>query len=262
MIQVIERCFTILAKVAEDPQRVWSIREMADLIGVQPATCFHIVNSMVELGYMERLGMRRGYRLGPAVNGLCHNFAYRPELVRLADSPMRQFVQEQKEGVVLAVLNGTKRYVICEAKPDQHHKLQVNYNPTVIEDVYYTATGLLLLAHCTRQQQERFLAVSGLPGEALWPAVRTREDFFRELERIAEKPMLIRDWHPTLVSVAFPVFDRGERFIAALGGYIPAYRFEGEHRENVLAGLYGITRVIQENLPADGETRPEIMKFM
>ena len=164
MIQVIERCFTILAKVAEDPQRVWSIREMADLIGVQPATCFHIVNSMVELGYMERLGMRRGYRLGPAVNGLCHNFAYRPELVRLADSPMRQFVQEQKEGVVLAVLNGTKRYVICEAKPDLHHKLQVNYNPTVIEDVYYTATGLLLLAHCTRQQQERFLSASGLPG--------------------------------------------------------------------------------------------------
>ena len=53
-----------------------------------------------------------------------------------------------------------------------------------------------------------------------------------------------------------------ERFIAALGGYIPAYRFEGVHRENVLAGLYGITRVIQENLPADGETPPEIMKFM
>ena len=163
---------------------------------------------------------------------------------------------------MLAVLNDTKRYVICEAKPDLHHKLQVNYNPTVIEDVYYTATGLLLLAHCTRQQQERFLAVSGLPGEALWPAVRTREDFFRELERIAEKPMLIRDWYPTLVSVAFPVFDRGGRFIAALGGYIPAYRFEGVHRENVLAGLYGITRVIQENLPADGETPPEIMKFM
>ena len=261
MIQVIERCFTILAKVAEDPQRIWSISEMAALIDVQPATCFHIVNSMVELGYMERLGMRRGYRLGPAVNGLCHNFAYRPELVRLADSPMRQFVQEQKEGVVLAVLNGTKRYVICEAKPDLHHKLQVNYNPTVIEDVYYTATGLLLLAHCTRQQQERFLAVSGLPGEALWPAVRTREDFFRELEVLAGRPMLIRDWYPTLVSVAFPVFDQGGQFIAALGSYIPAYRFEGEHRENVLAGLYGITRVIQETLPAEGGFPPENQEF-
>lgn len=261
MIQVIERCFTILAKVAEDPQRIWSISEMAALIDVQPATCFHIVNSMVELGYMERIGMRRGYRLGPAVNGLCHNFAYRPELVRLADSPMRQFAREQKEGVVLAVLQGTKRYVICEAKPDQHHKLQVNYNLTVIEDVYYTATGLLLLAHCTRQEQEKFLASSGQPGEALWPAVRTREDFFRELEVLAGRPMLIRDWYPTLVSVAFPVFDQGGQFIAALGSYIPAYRFEGEHRENVLAGLYGITRVIQETLPAEGGFPPENQEF-
>ena len=179
MIQVIERCFTILAKVAEDPQRIWSISEMAALIDVQPPTCFHIVNSMVELGYLERLGMRRGYRLGPAVNGLCHNFAYRPELVRVADSLMRQFVQENREGIVLAVLKGTKRYVICEAKPGLHHKLQVNYNPTVIEDVYYTATGLLLLGHCTRQEQEKFLAVSGLPGKELWPAVRTREEFFQ-----------------------------------------------------------------------------------
>lgn len=256
MIQVIERCFTILAKVAEDPQRIWSISEMAALIDVQPATCFHIVNSMVELGYMERIGMRRGYRLGPAVNGLCHNFAYRPELVRLADSPMRQFAREQKEGVVLAVLQGTKRYVICEAKPDQHHKLQVNYNLTVIEDVYYTATGLLLLGHCTRQEQEKFLAVSGLPGKELWPAVRTREEFFRELELLANKPMLIRDWHPTLTSVAFPVFDRSGQFIAALGCYVPAYRFDGEHRENVLAGLYEISRRIQEELPEDGEILP------
>ena len=71
MIQVIERCFTILAKVAEDPQRIWSISEMAALIDVQPATCFHIVNSMVELGYMERIGMRRGSSLGNRRRALC-----------------------------------------------------------------------------------------------------------------------------------------------------------------------------------------------
>ena len=169
---------------------------------------------------------------------------------------MRQFVQENREGIVLAVLKGTKRYVICEAKPGLHHKLQVNYNPTVIEDVYYTATGLLLLGHCTRQEQEKFLAVSGLPGKELWPAVRTREEFFRELELLANKPMLIRDWHPTLTSVAFPVFDRSGQFIAALGCYVPAYRFDGEHRENVLAGLYEISRRIQEELPEDGEILP------
>ncbi len=257
MIQVIERCFTIPAKVAEDPQRIWSVSEMAAWINVQPPTCFHIVNSMVELGCLERLGMRRGYRLGPAVNGLCHNFACRPELVRLVDTPMRQFVWEQREGVVLALLKGTRRYVICEAKPGLRCKLQVNCNPTVIEDVYHTATGLLLPAHCTRQEQEKFLAASGLPGAVLWPAVRTREDFFRELEEIKAKPMLIRDWHPPLVSAAFPLFDRNGRFLAALGCYVPACRFSGEHRKTVLAGLYEISRLIQERLPADGEIVPE-----
>ena len=68
--------------------------------------------------------------------------------------------------------------------------------------------------------------------------------------------MLIRDWHPTLTSVAFPVFDRSGQFIAALGCYVPAYRFDGEHRENVLAGLYEISRRIQEELPEDGEILP------
>ena len=89
----------------------------------------------------------------------------------------------------------------------------------------------------------------------------TREEFFRELELLANKPMLIRDWHPTLTSVAFPVFDWSGQFIAALGCYVPAYRFEGEHRENVLAGLYGITRVIQETLPAEGGFPPENQEF-
>ena len=152
MIQVIQRAFTLLFAIAEEPQKVHGISELAELIHVQPSTCFHIVNSMLELGVVERVGKRKGYRLGPAVMKICRNNLYRPELVWKADPLFRAFAAEYRVKIELIVLQGKRRYILCHAEPE--HTLRVDYNPLSCEDVLVTPSGKLLLAHAPEEVQK------------------------------------------------------------------------------------------------------------
>ncbi len=246
MIQVIERAFSILAKLADDPLRVWTISEMAEIIDVQPATCFHIVNSMVDLGYIERLGMRKGYRLGPAVNRLCHSSAYRPDLVEAADTLLRAFADKYKEPILIAVLQGVKRYVICQADPEA--KLQVNYNLTIIEDTYNTATGRLLLAGKSDEIINEFVDKAGLPSRGAWGEVDSRERLFEELRKIRERKAVILESDTYLAQIGFPIIDADGNTTAAIGSFVPKYRFEGAHKDEIIAGVLNAAQAISRKL--------------
>lgn len=241
MIQVIDRAFNILEKISENPQRIWTVSELATLTKLKTTTCFHIVNSLVELAYIERIGMRKGYRLGPAVNRLCHVAAYRPDLIEAADSLLRDFVRVNQETILISVIKGTKRYVICQA--DSQHKLQVNYNSTVIEDIYYTSSGRLLLASCSEAQIEKFIAKAGLPPDGVWPEALSHEQLLEELHNIRNLPRLITK-NPYLSQIAFPIFDAEKRVIAALGCFLPKTRFKDIHRDAILVDLQKISSAL------------------
>ncbi len=246
MIQVMDRAFKILEKVADNPLRIWTISEMAELINVQSATCFHIVNSLVELGYLERLGMRKGYRMGPAVNRLCHSPAYRPDLVEAADHLLREYSEIHKEPVLLCVLHGYKRYILCEAGATGSQ--QVNYNLTVIEDIYRTTTGRILLAWQSEQQVSDIIKNIGLPPACHWAEATTREDLDRELEKIRNQGGLLGLNNPYLAQIGFPIFDAEHNLVAAIGSYIPKYRFIDEHKEKTLSAMLEMAAKISTQL--------------
>lgn len=238
MIQVIGRAFRILEGVSVDPLRVWSIAEMAKLIDVQSATCFHIVNSMVELGYLERLGMRKGYRLGPAVNRLCHSPAYRPDLVEAADHLLRAYSEKFQEPALLCVINGMKRYILCES--GSGGKLQVNYNLTIIEDLYSTATGRILLAWQQEAQIMALVDAVGLPGVTEWPEASNLDNMFEDLKKVRNGNGIVLMNNPYLAQVGFPIFDAENNMTAAIGSYIPKYRFTAPHSEEVVMAMLDI----------------------
>lgn len=252
MIQVLERTFTILRQVAADPLRVWSIGEMANLIEVSSPTCFHIVRTMVELGYLESLGARKGYRLGPRVNELCHHSAYRPDLIEAAAPRLRDFTEKYQESALISVLHGTNRYVICQADPDK--RLQVNYNLTIIADIYYTASGRLLLATSSKNRIADFIDRVGLPPPFVWPQVNCREKLLDELDRIRrDGHIVVKDSNHSLAQMAFQIIDTdGHTVAAALGCFVPNLRFEGRHREEVLSNLADAAAAISRQLQGLG----------
>lgn len=111
MIQVLMRAFRVLEAVSHAPERVWQLRELAEIAGVKPDTCFHIVRTMCSLGWLESPGPRKGYRLGPELNELCGGVIYRFELATHAKLQLRAFADRFRIPVMLAGINGSRRYI-------------------------------------------------------------------------------------------------------------------------------------------------------
>ena len=246
MIQVIQRAFTLLFAIAEEPQKVHGISELAELIHVQPSTCFHIVNSMLELGVVERVGKRKGYRLGPAVMKICRNNLYRPELVWKADPLFRAFAAEYRVKIELIVLQGKRRYILCHAEPE--HTLRVDYNPLSCEDVLVTPSGKLLLAHAPEEvQKELYNQLQGteLPQNAkdLWPEHLTLETYLQELKEFRKNHVFIREKGGQVV-VLFPLYGKDSSVIAAIASIIPAYLFKNPFQDQVVRAPYQISSAL------------------
>jgi len=102
-------------------------------------------------------------------------------------------------------------------------------------NAYGTPTGRLLLAHATPDEVELFVAENGLPGAA-WPKAPDRGRLERALAAIRQHRGSVVVAGPEIAAAACPVFEGG-RAAAALGVYLPAFRFRGPTRTQVMDGL-------------------------
>ncbi len=246
MIQVLGRAFGILEKVAAEPSHAWSIGEMAALIDVSPATCFHIVRTLTELGYLECLGTRKGYRLGPAAQRLSRDASNHPELLEAAAEAVQKTALEIRESVLVAILGPDRRCVLCEAAADREFRL--DRTPVSIPDAYHTATGRLLLAALDDNALTRFINAAGMPSREAWGEITTPQQLKTALAQIRTQDCVITETGAYLAQLAFPIHNQNQQTIAALGCYVPRYRFESEHKEHIITTLRQAAQTISGNL--------------
>jgi DNA-binding IclR family transcriptional regulator len=64
MIQVIHRAFDVLELLASQPERVFSLGEIAEAAELNRGTCSNILKTLAARSYVTRLSGRGGYRLG------------------------------------------------------------------------------------------------------------------------------------------------------------------------------------------------------
>jgi len=76
MVLVVIEALDILEFVARDTERAYSRTDIAAGLGMNQATCVNILQTLVEKSYLEHMGRKKGYRLGPKVYDLTNNQAY------------------------------------------------------------------------------------------------------------------------------------------------------------------------------------------
>ena len=249
MIQVLHKAFDILESLAADADRPRGLGQIAGELGLNQATCANILKTLVRRGYAEQVAPKKGYLLGPMSYSLAGSRPYRRDLLKAAEPLMAELAKEVRETVLLVALHQGKRFILCEARGDQD--LQVRSDIISSDDVYETATGRLLLAHLSPEKLRTFVTMRGLPG-AVWPEARRRTGLTRALEGIREHGKVVDVSKAQVAAAAFPIRD-GETIVAALGLYLPRFRFKGAHRKRVLAGLEDTATRINRQL----SERPE-----
>lgn len=244
MIQSVHRAFDILEFIAEQPERPTPLGEVAEALGLNAATCANLLKTLVSRSYVEQVGPRQGYVLGPMAHYLVRQGPYGRDIVAAAEPLLDDLVSAVHENIVLSRLHQARLFMLSEASGDA--VLQVRRDLMLVEDAYRTANGRLLLAYLEPRELESFLLQKGLPGP-VWPEARDEATLRALLGRIREAGEYtdVSDRH--LARAAFPVRQRG-KVVAALGLYAPEYRFRGEEREAALRLLRQTAAAISERL--------------
>ena len=233
MVQVIIRGLDILELVARRDGHAISLTEVADSLELNQSTAANIIKTLIHRGYLEHIGKKKGYRLGPAAFQLTNETAYGQDLITASQDIMERLTAQLGESCILGVLQNNRRYALNVVNSKQEIQVQVRSE----RNVYETASGRLLIAYLSQKELERFVELNGLPDEKLWPGTDTLESLKMNLEAIRHAGIVftqLQDRH--VKGYAVPVFAKG-LMVAGLSVFLPEFRWSSEKEREIVKAI-------------------------
>lgn len=219
-VQSVERAFAILRCLASGPAGVSAIAERVEL---PRSTVSRLLSTLQEIGVVEQIGAGGEYRVGDAITEIAEGALPSRNVLSVARPWMLELVNEFEEAAGLSVIDGKEIY--CVDQVDADNEIQVRNWAGEHVPVHSGSPGLVLLAYCRPEEQERLLA------QPLEPSTeRTMTDpisLRRRLQIIADQghEWVYEEFAVGLNSVAAPIRDESGKVIAALHMHGPSYRF-------------------------------------
>ena len=233
MVQVIIKAFDILELVAQRNGQAISLTEISQELQLNQATSANIINTMVSREYLEHIGKKKGYKLGPSAYRLTNEVSYEQDLVNAASEAMETLTEKINETCLLGILRNYKRFILHNVNCNQDIQVQIRSE----RNVYETASGRLLVAYLSEKERERFLQYNGLPEESMWEEASTVEGLVNELSKIRLSGIAMTNFlHTHLVGFAVPIHANG-KVIAGLSVFLPEYRCTQVRSLEIIAAL-------------------------
>lgn len=243
MVLVIIKALDVLEYVARDQTRPSTLTEIAEGLQLNPATCANILQTLVSKNYLEHVGRKKGYRLGPMAFSLTNNVNYEQQLVSAAKDVMEALTLDLNETSILGVIRNNKRFILHLVNSDQD--LQVRSRTE--RNVYETASGRLLLAFMPQKERDTLLNQIGLPPAEIWEEASTPEGCTAALADIRHDELAITISKTHIIGLAVPV-RRGEAVVASLSVFLPQVRCNARRRKEIEQALHYASREISRRL--------------
>lgn len=210
MIKVIQKAFDVLEYVYRHPDPVLP-QDLARQFTLSQPTAVRLLRDLTELGYLEQVGARKGYRRGPMSFVLTDS--PESEFVRFASFHIEETARRIGQAIVLSRRHRNWRCILC------HH----NHNPAFVVDadrirtpnLYRTTSGRLLLAYADKNELDDIVRIDGLPSREDWPEIAKRRDTLdTQLAKIRHAGQV--ELHPSRDgqshALALPLFRNGVLF--------------------------------------------------
>src|SRR5918995_170542 len=204
-VQSLERGFAILEQVAQSREGI-GLAELSKKVGLHNSTTFHLVKTMVSLGYIRQSKETKRYRIGRPLFTLAAGSLDEIELVSLATPILEDLSAATGESGHFAVRSGDSVVVI--AKTSGTGAFQLTDRVGVVRPAHCTALGKVLLAALSPQQLERF--IHGQELRSYTPKTITDPDLLRQdIEEVARTGVAFDDgeFSPEVRCVAVAVHD-------------------------------------------------------
>ena len=221
-IQSIERAFAILEEVARHRDGI-GLAELAKRVGLHSSTTFHLVKTMVQLGYVSQPKDSKKYRIGRRMFTLAAGALDEVELVNIATPILENLTEETGESSHFAIRSGDE--IVVVAKTAGSGMFQLVDRSGAVRPAHATALGKVLLAALTPTELARDLGGRELRVFTAKTIVE-REPFERELGEVRHNGIAYDDgeFDPEVRCVAVPVRNFAGRVIGAIGISGPIWR--------------------------------------
>jgi IclR family transcriptional regulator, KDG regulon repressor len=221
-VQSLGRAFAILEEVARQREGI-SLAELSKRVGLHNSTTFHLVKTMVSLGYIRQERDTKRYRVGRPLFALAASSLDEIEMVNLATPILEELSRGTGESSHFAVRMGDAVVVI--ARTGGPGAFQLTDRVGVVRPAHCTALGKVILAALRPDQLERFLARAELK-PSTEKSITEIPVLLREIEEIRRSGIAFDDaeFNLEVRCVAVPVKDFTGQVVGALGISGPIWR--------------------------------------
>ncbi len=237
MIKSIKKAMDILTILSNCPDTPVTLGQLAEQAGINKSTCAHIVDTLCESFYVERVSRKEGYRLGPWAYMLSRYGPYRNSIVTVATPILKWLHKNTDASVFISVVCNGKKYIPYHI--DKANLLPRSDGSIIQGRLEATATGLLLLANMDAETMRSIFSHRKRVGES--GITEITPELEKQLQSIRSSGYCSLYVHtPPHRSFAFGIADGG-KITAAVGVLYsaemdsPEYQAEIKKRGRVAA---------------------------
>lgn len=221
-IQSLERAFAILEQVAHHRDGI-TLSELCKSVGLHSSTTFHLVKTMVQIGYASQNADSKKYKIGRKVFSLAAGALDESGLTNRATPVLELLTERTGESSHFAIRSGHDIVII--AMTGSAGMFQLVARAGEVRPPHATAIGKVLLAALTPAQFERYHKNAELVSFTPKTIVE-REALLAELEQVRRNGIAFDDgeFNAEVRCVAVPVHDFLGRVAGAIGISGPMWR--------------------------------------
>lgn len=255
-VQSLGRAFAILEEIARNRHGI-GLAELSKRVGLHNSTTFHLVRTLVSLGYVRQMKDSKRYRVGRPLFALAASALDELEMTSLATPVLEDLSRETGESAHFSVRMGDA--VVVLARTSGPGAFQLTDRVGVVRPAHCTALGKIMLAALSEEQFERFLRSAELKAYSD-KSITTPEALRREIAEVRRAGLAIDDgeFDAELRCVALPVRDFSGQVIGAIGISGPVWRLSIE----ALQKRTRVVRAAADRLSAEfgyaGEVEPRV----
>lgn len=221
-IQSLERAAALLGSVAASPDGI-GIAELSARVGLHTSTAFHLVKTLVSLGFLMQSAETRRYRIGTRLFMLAAGALTENTLLVLGTPVLERLSAATGEAAHLAVRS--RHEIALVARTAATGMLQMSERSGISRPPHATAIGKLLVSEMPPGELERLL--ESVPLTRYTPSTITDPEMLRrELAEVRATGVAHdrSELDADVRCIAVPVRDFTGRCVAAMGISGPVWR--------------------------------------
>jgi DNA-binding IclR family transcriptional regulator len=243
-VQSIGRAFAILEEVARNRDGI-GLADLSKKVGLHNSTTFHLVKTMVSLGYIRQLKDSKRYRIGRPLFALAASALDEMEMVSMATPVLDDLSRATGESSHFATRMSDA--VVVMARTPGPGAFQLTDRVGVVRPAYCTALGKVILAALRPDQIDRYLERVEL--KALTPKTITNaQRLRRELQEIRRSGIAVDDgeFDTEMRCAAMPVHDFSGQVVGAIGISGPVWRLSIQALQTKMRDLMDAAKHLSE----------------